>query len=179
MPHPGLVAVTALAIIGSPRETPYAVAAIVAGICMEAPYHLHPSVSPLGIERIYVIGGGDQTLAPLKAVEIYTPSTKAAVGHDETIDFAALEVQPGDAVPTPFSDMTGHGHLSARVNEACDRVARFPAMPQVNCWITHTSRNRKYRPSCEKRSSVHAFLKISSVSSNRPRLSSNGMLKPV
>jgi tRNA uridine 5-carboxymethylaminomethyl modification enzyme len=43
----------------------------------------------------------------------------------ETIDFACLDVQPGDAVPTPFSDMTAR--------------RGFPAMPQVDCWVTHTS----------------------------------------
>ncbi len=50
-----------------------------------------------------------------------TPPRLAA----ESLDLEGLEVQPGDAVPTPFSDLT-------------DPVA-FPATRQIGCWITHTN----------------------------------------
>ncbi len=43
-----------------------------------------------------------------------------------TIDWDALEEQRGDARPVPFSDLTEH--------------ATFPAMPQVSCRITQTTR---------------------------------------
>ncbi|GAB4196975.1 MAG: tRNA uridine-5-carboxymethylaminomethyl(34) synthesis enzyme MnmG [Phycisphaeraceae bacterium] len=43
----------------------------------------------------------------------------------ESIDFDALELQPGDDVPVPFSEMTP--------------LDRFPVMPQRPCWITHTT----------------------------------------
>ncbi|MEM0914996.1 MAG: FAD-dependent oxidoreductase, partial [Planctomycetota bacterium] len=44
-----------------------------------------------------------------------------------TIDFAALELQPGDDTPAPFSEMSGlDGH-------------RFPVLEQLPCHITHTS----------------------------------------
>jgi tRNA uridine 5-carboxymethylaminomethyl modification enzyme len=49
-----------------------------------------------------------------------TPPRLAA----ESIDFASLDVQPGDERPTPFSDMT--------------RLDRFPVQEQRPCWITHT-----------------------------------------
>jgi tRNA uridine 5-carboxymethylaminomethyl modification enzyme len=44
----------------------------------------------------------------------------------ETIDFAALEQQPGDARPAPFSEMT-------------DAQNGFPVLPQVPMHITHTN----------------------------------------
>ncbi|MEX2672304.1 MAG: tRNA uridine-5-carboxymethylaminomethyl(34) synthesis enzyme MnmG [Phycisphaeraceae bacterium] len=53
-----------------------------------------------------------------------------------TIDFAALERQPGDEQPVPFSDMT---------QAACglapyEKIAyRFPVVEQRPCWITHTN----------------------------------------
>ncbi|HWL93895.1 MAG TPA: tRNA uridine-5-carboxymethylaminomethyl(34) synthesis enzyme MnmG [Phycisphaerae bacterium] len=40
----------------------------------------------------------------------------------ESIDYAGLEVQPGDNVPAPFSFMN-------------DRITQ----PQINCWITYTN----------------------------------------
>ncbi len=43
----------------------------------------------------------------------------------ESIDYSALEPQPGDASPRPFSLRT-------------DRAARFPRQPQVSCHITFT-----------------------------------------
>ncbi len=43
-----------------------------------------------------------------------------------SIDFSALEEQPGDTPPEPFSDLSAAG----------DRL--FPNLPQVSCWITHT-----------------------------------------
>ena len=70
-----------------------------------------------------------------------TPPRLAA----ETIDFPALQLQPGDDEPTPFSDMTKmeahspctpvHGSNPAYANVA----ARFPVLPQVPCHITHTN----------------------------------------
>lgn len=50
--------------------------------------------------------------------------TPPRLAHD-SIDFAALEPQPGDVHPTPFSAWT-------------DR-ARFPLLPQVDCHITWTN----------------------------------------
>jgi len=44
--------------------------------------------------------------------------------------------------------------------------------------MMQTSWNWKYFPAWENRSCVHAFLRISSVSRNRSRLSLYGMLKP-
>ncbi len=49
-----------------------------------------------------------------------TPPRLAA----ESIRFDDLEQQPGDASPTPFSDLT--------------RLDQFPVAPQIHCWITHT-----------------------------------------
>ncbi|MBI1372410.1 MAG: tRNA uridine-5-carboxymethylaminomethyl(34) synthesis enzyme MnmG [Phycisphaera sp.] len=62
-----------------------------------------------------------------------------------TIDFAALESQPGDEHPQPFSDMSmlplppgeGRGEGSSLAYEKI--AARFPVLPQVPCHITHTS----------------------------------------
>ncbi len=48
-----------------------------------------------------------------------------------TLDFDRMDPQPGDARPTPFSDMTGTGYRFA-----CDR---FPAIEQKSCWITQTN----------------------------------------
>lgn len=50
-----------------------------------------------------------------------TPPRLAA----ESIHFDALELQPGDECPTPFSEMTP--------------LDRFPATEQRPCWITHTT----------------------------------------
>ncbi len=82
-----------------------------------------------------------------------TPPRLAA----ETIDFAALQLQPGDDEPTPFSDMTlmhartggespgmampglSHG-ISHGLSPEHQRIAaRFPVLPQVPCHITHTN----------------------------------------
>src|SRR5690606_23574312 len=69
-----------------------------------------------------------------------TPPRLAA----ETIDFAGLEVQPGDDVPVPFSDMTRaprQGDLSPPAQNFADipayeRIAeRFPVQEQHPCWI--------------------------------------------
>ena len=43
----------------------------------------------------------------------------------ESLNLEGLELQPGDAVPTPFSDLTD--------------PATFPVTPQIACWITHTN----------------------------------------
>ena len=72
-----------------------------------------------------------------------------------TVDFTALEVQGGDAVPVPFSAMTRHraegrGDANAAAagsprgdtcaaRSAPPPPANFPALPQVDCHITHTS----------------------------------------
>ncbi len=50
-----------------------------------------------------------------------TPPRLAA----ESIDFNALELQPGDDTPHPFSDLTD--------------PAAFPVLEQRPCWITHTN----------------------------------------
>jgi tRNA uridine 5-carboxymethylaminomethyl modification enzyme len=47
----------------------------------------------------------------------------------ESLDLDSLELQPGDTIPTPFSDLSGTGLASSR----------FPQMPQVHCWITRTA----------------------------------------
>ncbi|MBI1367629.1 MAG: tRNA uridine-5-carboxymethylaminomethyl(34) synthesis enzyme MnmG [Planctomycetes bacterium] len=56
-----------------------------------------------------------------------TPPRLAA----ESIDFAALEIQPGDNPPIPFSDLTPmrRGDFSPPV---------FPVLEQRPCWITQT-----------------------------------------
>src|SRR6476646_2742576 len=46
----------------------------------------------------------------------------------QTIDFAALEVQPGDDQPAPFSYLNEYTSANWR-----------PPLPQVNCWITGTN----------------------------------------
>ncbi|MEX1015468.1 MAG: tRNA uridine-5-carboxymethylaminomethyl(34) synthesis enzyme MnmG [Phycisphaeraceae bacterium] len=61
-----------------------------------------------------------------------------------TLDFDALEVQPGDDAPVPFSDMTntpGQCGLSrtASAPEYARIAARFPVLEQRPCWITHTN----------------------------------------
>ncbi len=50
-----------------------------------------------------------------------TPPRLAA----ESIHFSGLERQPGDAVPTPFSDLTP--------------LKRFPVLEQRDCFVTHTN----------------------------------------
>ena len=73
-----------------------------------------------------------------------TPPRLAA----ESIDFDALQVQPGDEHPTPFSDMTdaacGFAQCEARDNHADGAPPqavpkRFPVLQQRVCWITHTN----------------------------------------
>ena len=55
----------------------------------------------------------------------------------ESLKLDGLEVQPGDEVPVPFSEMTLSG---SRGGSAYEKVAdRFPVLPQVGCWITYTS----------------------------------------
>ncbi len=53
-----------------------------------------------------------------------TPPRLAA----ESIDFASLEVAPGDDYPTPFSELSG---------VTAERLV-FPVLRQVDCHITHT-----------------------------------------
>ncbi len=45
--------------------------------------------------------------------------------HRDSVDTGRMELSTGDPVPTPFSFRT--------------RGSRFPALPQVACWLTHTS----------------------------------------
>ncbi len=49
----------------------------------------------------------------------------------ETVDFSALEQQPGDAVPVPFSDLTG--------TPDAPLARQFPLLSQSPCWITYTN----------------------------------------
>ena len=54
-----------------------------------------------------------------------------------------LEVQGGDEVPIPFSEMSQSGPVleacGLEATEAYQQVsASFPPMPQIGCWITHT-----------------------------------------
>jgi len=61
-----------------------------------------------------------------------------------SLEVDGLEVQGGDDVPVPFSEMTQAGPtLTERglpVDVAYAAVAaNFPCLPQVGCWITHTS----------------------------------------
>ena len=45
--------------------------------------------------------------------------------HKDSIDFSKTEPQPGDEFPSPFSFYF--------------RPSRFPVLPQINCYITHTN----------------------------------------
>ncbi|MEM6458298.1 MAG: FAD-dependent oxidoreductase [Planctomycetota bacterium] len=63
-----------------------------------------------------------------------TPPRLAA----ESIDFAGLEVQPGDDEPLAFSEVTLSG--TAKPQAAYGRIAsRFPVLEQVPCHLTHTT----------------------------------------
>jgi tRNA uridine 5-carboxymethylaminomethyl modification enzyme len=61
-----------------------------------------------------------------------TPPRLAA----ETIDFASLQTQPGDAKPVPFSDMTP---ISRNGTSSGNGESAFPIQPQVDCHITLTN----------------------------------------
>ncbi|MEM8737404.1 MAG: tRNA uridine-5-carboxymethylaminomethyl(34) synthesis enzyme MnmG [Planctomycetota bacterium] len=64
-----------------------------------------------------------------------TPPRLAA----ESIDFRGLEVQPGDARPQPFSEMTLTPRGADSGAAAYQKVAKdFPVLEQQVCWITHT-----------------------------------------
>lgn len=60
-----------------------------------------------------------------------------------TVDFGALEAQPGDDQPLPFSELTGRLHDAGDVESGGGRyakiAARFPVIEQVSCYITHTN----------------------------------------
>ncbi|MGD9688317.1 MAG: tRNA uridine-5-carboxymethylaminomethyl(34) synthesis enzyme MnmG [Phycisphaerales bacterium] len=56
-----------------------------------------------------------------------------------TIDWDALEPQLGDARPTPFSDLSSLDASMPPCLDAFPVVQPFPALPQVDCRITHTS----------------------------------------
>jgi tRNA uridine 5-carboxymethylaminomethyl modification enzyme len=64
-----------------------------------------------------------------------TPPRLAA----ETIDFAALDIQPGDATPTPFSDMTAARTVSLNDAAYAEVGEPFPRLPQQHCWMTSTN----------------------------------------
>jgi tRNA uridine 5-carboxymethylaminomethyl modification enzyme len=63
-----------------------------------------------------------------------TPPRLAA----ETIDFASLQEQPGDAEPVPFSDLSA-GNPPTGVGGLSPVFQRFPVLPQISCHITHTN----------------------------------------
>ncbi|MHC4994273.1 MAG: tRNA uridine-5-carboxymethylaminomethyl(34) synthesis enzyme MnmG [Planctomycetota bacterium] len=54
-----------------------------------------------------------------------------------TIDLGALELQPGDERPAPFSDLTALP--GADRDERYPTFNRFPVLKQTPCWITHTN----------------------------------------
>ncbi len=63
-----------------------------------------------------------------------------------TLDYEALELQPGDETPRPFSEMTGTAACGlatespAKPQAAYERIAhQFPVQPQRPCWITYTN----------------------------------------
>ncbi|MEX0776704.1 MAG: FAD-dependent oxidoreductase, partial [Phycisphaeraceae bacterium] len=68
-----------------------------------------------------------------------TPPRLAA----ESIDFDSLQLQPGDEVPVPFSDLTeprgALGHPRGSIRGLTPRGSDFPALPQRPCWITQTN----------------------------------------
>ncbi len=60
-----------------------------------------------------------------------------------SIDYSRCELQRGDAVPTPFSDLTGRikAHLPSHAAPPAEYVniaAGFPRLDQQCCWLTHT-----------------------------------------
>ncbi len=61
-----------------------------------------------------------------------------------TIDWEALEPQPGDDPPVPFSDLSGASEAAGALHPdpalAAPSVRRFPVLPQVECRITSTTR---------------------------------------
>ncbi|MCX5661348.1 MAG: tRNA uridine-5-carboxymethylaminomethyl(34) synthesis enzyme MnmG, partial [Planctomycetota bacterium] len=72
------------------------------------------------------ISGGLRELGlDLGRLKTGTPPRLAA----ETIDFAGLELQPGDVDPTPFSDLSPEAMPEGR----------FPHQPQRPCHLTHTN----------------------------------------
>jgi tRNA uridine 5-carboxymethylaminomethyl modification enzyme len=56
-----------------------------------------------------------------------------------TIRWDALEPQLGDDPPRPFSDLSAAGSPALGPTGAVPALARFPALPQVDCRITATS----------------------------------------
>jgi tRNA uridine 5-carboxymethylaminomethyl modification enzyme len=54
----------------------------------------------------------------------------------QTIDFASLEIQPGDDQPAPFSFLNEY-KISNSESQISDRWR--PPLPQVTCWITGTT----------------------------------------
>ena len=62
-----------------------------------------------------------------------------------SLDLAGLEVQPGDPEPEPFSRRTppeapeAPEARQARQARQASGVGGFPALPQVDCWITETN----------------------------------------
>ena len=61
----------------------------------------------------------------------------------DTIRWDDLEPAKGDAVPVPFSDLSGKPELANAASSSHGSIApllHFPALPQVDCRQTHTSR---------------------------------------
>lgn len=63
----------------------------------------------------------------------------------ESLGLDGLQVQPGDDAPVPFSEMTlSRATLKKEsalfIDQAYEKVSdTFPVLPQIGCWITHTS----------------------------------------
>ncbi|MEO1237152.1 MAG: tRNA uridine-5-carboxymethylaminomethyl(34) synthesis enzyme MnmG [Planctomycetota bacterium] len=108
------------------------------GTFMRALMHAGPQQTPggrIGEGSADGISGALKRLGfELGRLKTGTPPRLAA----ESIDFAGLEEQPGDADPVPFSEMTltdRHGSLPDYEKVA----SRFPVLDQAICWITHTT----------------------------------------
>ncbi|MGE3107830.1 MAG: tRNA uridine-5-carboxymethylaminomethyl(34) synthesis enzyme MnmG [Phycisphaerales bacterium] len=56
-----------------------------------------------------------------------------------SIDWDALEPQHGDAVPTPFSDLTGTGSAPEAELQTAPSLTRFPVLDQTSCRLTATT----------------------------------------
>jgi tRNA uridine 5-carboxymethylaminomethyl modification enzyme len=57
-----------------------------------------------------------------------------------SIDWEDLAQQPGDAEPLPFSDLSGSATSTGQLASAFPSLARFPALEQVSCRQTRTTR---------------------------------------
>ncbi len=57
----------------------------------------------------------------------------------ESLRLDALEPQPGDEFPLPFSDLSGLGTQGLPDPAYARIAAKFPCGPQAHCWITSTT----------------------------------------